>query len=157
MDKIKFYIKFLSENQMMVLLWIGSLGFISFNLGEPSTVSFDESLYVPAARFFLSLEKYHVHDHPPLGQFFITLGTYIFGDNPIGWRIFSVIFGSFTIVAIYKWSLLLFAKRKYALLAVIFVFFSQVHLVESRIAKLDIFMTCFIFWSCYFLSKFFFK
>lgn len=39
--------------------------------------------------------------HPPLGKLLISMGIRTFGDNPLGWRFASLLFGSYAILALY--------------------------------------------------------
>jgi predicted membrane-bound dolichyl-phosphate-mannose-protein mannosyltransferase len=79
------------------------------------------------------------HEHLPLAKLFIALSMHFLGDNAFGWRIPSVIFGSFAILIFY-----LLLKRvstnKYIPLLGVFLFsFDNLAFVHSRIATLDIF------------------
>jgi len=62
---------------------------------------FDEKSYVPAANNYLSGGGLLNAEHPPLGKWIIATGIYFFGDNAIGWRIFSVLFGVAAIFIFY--------------------------------------------------------
>ncbi|MEM2704462.1 MAG: CPBP family glutamic-type intramembrane protease, partial [Candidatus Bathyarchaeia archaeon] len=61
---------------------------------------FDETYYVKAARLLLRGESTN-HEHPPLVKILIMLGILIFGDNPLGWRLFSILFSSISIGLLY--------------------------------------------------------
>ena len=67
---------------------------------------FDEAHYVPAARRLMMGEAVN-NEHPPLAKFLIVAGILIFGDNPLGWRIFSVISFSISValIAYLAWEL----------------------------------------------------
>jgi dolichyl-phosphate-mannose-protein mannosyltransferase len=82
-------------------------------------------------------------EHPPLGKLLIAIGTGIFGDNPLGWRAMSAIFGSLTLVAMFLWSLALFGDLARSLWITAITFFNQIIYVQSRIAMLDIFLMAF--------------
>ena len=68
---------------------------------KPSAMVFDERIYVPAAKSFLSGSGLTITEHPPLGKWLIAGGIAIFGDNAVGWRIPSVIFGVASIFLFY--------------------------------------------------------
>lgn len=85
-------------------------------LGNPSQALVgDETSYVNVARTILGLPlpagtphlfTYHAGldvntVHPPLAKLLIAASMWIFGDNPVGWRLPSVIFGSAAILALY--------------------------------------------------------
>ena len=60
---------------------------------QPNEPVFDEQFYVTDARNILQGVGSVRAEHPPLGKLFIALGIFLFGDNPFGWRFFSVLFG----------------------------------------------------------------
>ena len=77
------------------------LGLHLFMISRPSVWVFDEDFYVPAARSFLSGGGLLNSQHAPLGKLIIAAGIYIFGNNSVGWRIFSIIFGVASIFIFY--------------------------------------------------------
>jgi dolichyl-phosphate-mannose-protein mannosyltransferase len=122
---------------------------------------FDEKYYVNAARVMLHLgvpcngstcDPYSTiaggtdpnSEHPPLGKAIIALGMKLFGDNPWGWRVFPVIFGTLALFAIFwlirsagggAW----LATGAAALMAA-----DNLFMVHGRIATLDIFVVVFM-------------
>src|SRR5688572_31116093 len=70
------------------------LGLALWRLTIPSKPFFDEVHYLPAARAILALSHPANPEHPPLGKEIIALGIALFGDRPLGWRIFSALFGA---------------------------------------------------------------
>ena len=68
---------------------------------------FDELHYVPEAVRFLHREAPDAEhgivrpEHPPLGKWLIASGIFFFGDNPVGWRLPSIIFGLASIFIFY--------------------------------------------------------
>ncbi len=70
-------------------------------IGKPATMMFDEKSYVPEANSFLSGNGLTIPEHPPLGKWLIATGISVFGNNAVGWRIFSVIFGVASIFIFY--------------------------------------------------------
>ncbi len=79
------------------LAWVAALTGLfallaGWRLATPSILYFDEVHYVPAAREWLKLIEtgagwYRNREHPLLGKELIAAGMFIFGDNPLGWRI----------------------------------------------------------------------
>jgi len=97
---------------------------------------FDESYYVKAARKLLAGEPAN-NEHPPLSKVLIMLGISLFGDNPLGWRIFSIISSSLSIALLYKLALLL-TKRKTASFSAALLFATDVMVFNTgQIAMLD--------------------
>ncbi|GAI29899.1 unnamed protein product, partial [marine sediment metagenome] len=60
---------------------------------QPTELVFDEQHYVTEARSILQGGDDLHWEHPPLGKLFIVFGMFLFGDNPLGWRFFSILFG----------------------------------------------------------------
>lgn len=71
---------------------------------------FDEIYYVKAARQLIKGESTN-HEHPPLVKILIMVGIMIFGDNPLGWRLFSILFSSISIGLLYLLTLSLTGNR----------------------------------------------
>jgi predicted membrane-bound dolichyl-phosphate-mannose-protein mannosyltransferase len=61
----------------------------------------DEGYYIRDALNLLHGLPLNLPQHPPLGKWLIASGIFIFGDNPVGWRIFSVIFSAAGIFIFY--------------------------------------------------------
>ena len=68
---------------------------------KPTHMVFDENAYVPAAKSFLTGGPLLNPEHPPLGKELIATGILFFGDNAIGWRLPSIIFGTASIFIFY--------------------------------------------------------
>lgn len=109
----------------------------------PSTPYFDEVHYLPAAREYWQLGKFVNREHPLLGKELIALGMQIFGDRPLGWRIFGSLAGALTLFAGMR--ALWFATRsRFATLAYGLLLASGFYIfVNARIAMLDVFMVAF--------------
>ncbi|KPF64462.1 phospholipid carrier-dependent glycosyltransferase [Porphyrobacter sp. AAP60] len=115
----------------------------------PSALFFDEIHYIPAARELLAwwqggTGEYLNREHPLLGKELIAVGMALFGDNPLGWRIMPLAFGTLALFAAMRalWhaSLDRFATAAFGvLLATGFHLF-----VHTRIAMLDGFMAAFL-------------
>jgi dolichyl-phosphate-mannose--protein O-mannosyl transferase len=116
------------------------------------TLIFDESYYVNAARVIDGIEPpigapYHgapKHEdpnaeHPQLAKLAIAGGIKLFGDNPRGWRIGSVLFGLIAMVALYMLVQAAGGSAWLALGAVGVMSLDNLLLVHGRIATLDIY------------------
>lgn len=111
---------------------------------------FDESYYIPAARSILQGNGSDIIGHPPLGQLLISLGILSFGDNPIGWRFFSVVFGLISLVLFYLICQQLRIPKNAALLATFILSLESLSFSLSSIAMLDVFSLTFMlasFWT----------
>ena len=129
---------------MNALLALGFAALVALRLTLPSQPFFDEVHYLPAARELLERGQYLNQEHPLLGKEFMALGIALFGDNPLGWRVFSLVAGTLALFAGMRamWfaTLSRFASLAFGvLLASGFLLF-----VHSRIAMLDIFMAAFL-------------
>ncbi len=123
--------------------------FASIRLTLPSHPFFDEVHYLPAAREFLLIgteggARYLNLEHPLLGKQLIALGIAALGDNPLGWRLPSLIGGTLAVGAAMRaiWHA---SEERVAtivfgvLLATGFPLF-----IHARLAMLDIFMVAFL-------------
>lgn len=130
------------------------------NLDIPSKKIGDEVYYVPVALEILGIETSGVNpylgqSHTPLGKMIIAVGIYLFGDNPLGWRIMSVIFGTLMIPIFYLLVISLLRDRPdkhlVGLLAVFFLSFENLTFYFSRVARIDIFMLFFLVLGVFFM------
>jgi len=122
-------------------------------ISQPSSQSMDETYYVPAAASILHGESLGEIEHPPLGQAIIASGIWIFGDNPFGWRFFSVIFGAISLVLFYLICRELKLSKYNTLLATTLLAIDNLSFVQSGIATLDVFCLTFMFASAWFYLK----
>lgn len=112
----------------------------------PPRFTFDEHHFVPNARRYL-LGEVDDNDHPPLGKLLIAVGILLFGDNPIGWRAASLIFGLQSLVIAAALARALFANPRAGWFAAAFFAGDGFFLAYSRTALLDGGLTCLILWS----------
>ena len=120
-------------------------------LTVPTKPFFDEVHYLPAARALLGLTHLANPEHPPLGKELIALGIALFGDGPIGWRIFSALFGVLGLFAAMRALWFASGSRFAALAFGVLLATGFPLLVQARIAMLDGFMASFTLvglWMC---------
>jgi dolichyl-phosphate-mannose-protein mannosyltransferase len=132
---------------LILLLLISALHFST--IMQPAQPVFDEQYYVPAAQSILQDHGTDRTEHPPLGQLIIASGIRLFGDNPFGWRFFSVLFGDIGVFLFYLICLRLKIPRKYAYLAAFLLSFENLTFIQSSLAMLDVFSLTFMlaaFW-----------
>lgn len=79
----------------------------------------------------------------------MAVGIGLLGDNPYGWRIMSVLFGSLTLSGIYLLALVLFESPPLAIATTLITLFNQILFVQARIGMLDTFMFAFIIWALF--------
>ncbi len=120
-----------------------------WRLAIPSVEVFDEVHYLPAARELLALwndghGEYLNREHPLLGKELIALGIALFGDNPLGWRIMPLVFGTLAFFASLRAMWHASADRFATLAFGILLATGFQLLIQSRIAMLDVFMAAFL-------------
>jgi predicted membrane-bound dolichyl-phosphate-mannose-protein mannosyltransferase len=118
-------------------------------IAHPDEEIFDELYYVPDARLILMGEGTSQYEHPPLGKFFIALGIVLFGNNPFGWRFFSIIFGTLCIVMFYLICRQLSMSKRASYIATFLLSFETLSFVQASVAMLDIYSVGFMlisFW-----------
>jgi len=97
---------------------------------------FDESYYVKAARKMLVGEPAN-DEHPPLSKAFIMLGMMLFGDKPLGWRIFPILASSISIALVYGITLIICKKKSSSFMAAILFATDIMAFNIGQIAMLD--------------------
>ncbi|MFW9942815.1 MAG: glycosyltransferase family 39 protein [Candidatus Thorarchaeota archaeon] len=116
-------------------------------------VIFDEYWYIPAARSFIMNKTYERPEHPPLGQLIIASGILAFGDKPIGWRIFSLLFGVMSLLSLYLIIKSFTKKENIALYTIILLAIEKMFITFSILAVLDIYFIFFLITSLLFFIK----
>jgi dolichyl-phosphate-mannose--protein O-mannosyl transferase len=127
------------------LAWHGGiallfLALVSIRLTIPSYPYFDEIHYVPAARVLLALSEPVNQEHPLLGKELIALGMTLFGDNALGWRLMSALFGGLGLFAAMRAMWFTSCSRFASVATGILIATAFPLFVQSRIAMLDVFM-----------------
>jgi predicted membrane-bound dolichyl-phosphate-mannose-protein mannosyltransferase len=118
-------------------------------INHPNTLVFDEQHYVKDARMILEKHTTERTEHPPLGKVIIAGGIVLFGDNPIGWRFFSITFGTLNIVLLYLICRQLKMSRMASNLATFLLALENLSFVQASVAMLDVFSVTFMllaFW-----------
>lgn len=116
---------------------------------QPAELVFDEQHYVPDARSILQGHGTLHPEHPPLGKLFIVFGIFLFGDNPFGWRFFSILFGTICIVLFYLVCRQLTMPKRASLLATFLLALDNLSFVQASVAMLDVYSLAFMlgsFW-----------
>jgi len=134
-----------------LLLALIFLGLACVRIGTPTTPFFDEIHYVPAMRAFLTLGGAVNMEHPPLAKLIMAGGMAAFGDNPLGWRVMSLLFGTLALVSAMRAMWLASMNRAVSVLTGVFAATNFLLFVHARIAMLDVFMVGFIMlalWMC---------
>jgi dolichyl-phosphate-mannose-protein mannosyltransferase len=132
------------EYVWLCLLVVATLAMHFVIIASPPELILDEMHYVPEARNIIEEHDILREEHPPLGKLFIVAGIELFGDNPWGWRFFSVIFGTATIVLFYFLCRRLDMSRNAASIATFLLALENMSFVQASVAMLDVYCLTFM-------------
>lgn len=148
----------------LVILAVGALaaGVRFTGLSRPEKLVFDEVYYAKDGCLYAggSLDTCMIKDdgevywveqrdevgswvHPPLGKWLISLGINQFGMTPFGWRVASATVGTLSVVFTAMIAWLLFRSTLWTAATGLLLATESLHVVQSRLALLDIFLA---FW-----------
>lgn len=134
-------------------------------LGRPGQIIFDEVYYAPhgwsmlryGVEWSVAPEGANPVDgepvfaegpayvvHPPLGKWLIGLGEWVFGYNPVGWRVAAAVVGTLSVLLVTRIAWRMFGSVVLAATAGLLVALDGMHVVMSRTALLDIFLLFFL-------------
>jgi|AGTN01.1.fsa_nt_gi Dolichyl-phosphate-mannose--protein O-mannosyl transferase len=123
---------------------------------------FDEQEYVPLQTYYMTEmyfdEVYHARTgyeyinhlsiyevtHPPLGKNMLSIGIYLFGMNPFGWRCMGALFGVLMLPLMYVFAKRLFKKTLFAFIPTFLMAVDFMHYTQTRIATIDSYSVFFI-------------
>lgn len=128
----------------LCLLVVATLVMHFIVIASPPELILDEQHYVNEARNIIAEHEIVRPEHPPLGKLFIVAGIELFGDNPWGWRFFSVIFGTATIVLFYFLCRRLDMSRNAASIATFLLALENMTFVQASVAMLDVYCLTFM-------------
>jgi dolichyl-phosphate-mannose--protein O-mannosyl transferase len=135
------------------LLFLAALALFAPRLTTPDEYIFDEVYHAYTAGQYVAgnADAYvwntkapqervaYMWNHPPAGLLGIASGILIWGDNSLGWRFASMLFGAAGIVLTYLLALRLAGERGPALLAAGLLLVDGMYFEQSRVAMLDVF------------------
>ena len=104
----------------------------------PDKPVFDEAHYITDARNVIAGQETARGEHPSLSKLFVIAGMLAFGDNPFGWRFFSVILGAISLVLFYLICRNLQMSRRASFLATFLLAFENFMFIFSGMAMLDV-------------------
>lgn len=147
-----------NDHRNLFILTIFNLGIRLFRIDSPARSFFDErAFYIEGAKSYLTGFADPNLEHPPLGKEIMALSIKFFGDNPWGWRVPSVLFGTIGILLTYLLAKKIFGSTKIALVSALLLTFDFLWFVHSRIGLLEIFLAVFCLTAVYFLWGFYQK
>lgn len=127
----------------------------AFHLGVIPHLYFDELHYIPAATQWLHGMPTRNIEHPLMGKLIMAVFVKLFGDNFFGWRLGSVLFGSLSILFVYKIALYYFKEQFTAVVIGLLAIFNFWFFVQSRIAMIEIYMVAFFLMAWFYQLRFF--
>ncbi len=116
-----------------------------------NSMYFDEIYHARTAYEMLHGLYSYENTHPPLGKVLISLGVFLFGMTPFGWRIVGTLFGIAMVPFAYLFAKKLTNSTFGAALAAVIYAFDFMHFTQSRIATIDVYITFFVILMYYFM------
>ncbi len=134
-------------------IFAGSLVFFLLFSRFPSTHNYDEAHYIPAAVELLQGKADRNLEHPPLAKELMAVGISLLGDQPLGWRVMSAVFGALTLCGMFFLANVFFGRLDLALWTALLTLSNHFIFVQARIGMLDTFMEGFLIWALGLFSK----
>jgi dolichyl-phosphate-mannose-protein mannosyltransferase len=149
---------YLTPKRVLLLVLGASVFFRTFRLRIPhQAIMGDERFYIDAARIILG---WHVApgnpyagmpagidpnpEHPPLGKLIFAGSMKVLGDDPLGWRLPSILAGIVSIVLVYLIVRAAASDEWLAVIAASIFAFDNLVFVQSRVGMLDMPMLVFL-------------
>ncbi len=140
------------------ILFAVAIAWLMPRLGEPPTYVFDEVYHAyTAAQYVAGNHDAYVWyttaprdgvastwNHPPAGLLVMAASIRIWGDNAIGWRFGSAVFGAAGVVLTYLLALATTRRRLVAVVAASLLLIDGLYFVQSRVGMLDVYGTVFM-------------
>jgi dolichyl-phosphate-mannose-protein mannosyltransferase len=137
------------EHFGLLVLVLASLTLHIAIISQPADPMFDEAHYVTDARRILSGSGTERVEHPPVGKLGVAAGIRVFGDNPWGWRMPSVILGTVELILFYGICRRMGAKPRVTYIATFLFSLENLTFIHTGTAMLDIYLAFFMmlaFW-----------
>lgn len=133
----------MKQNEIIPICLVLLLAFVLrfYDLTYPSFMWGDESGIVPAATNYWDTGQSEPDrwEHPPFRHIILYAFIRFLGDNPYGWRIMNVLFGSFAVVLTYFFAREITGEIKAATMAALLLATDPLHIVLSRYPAEEIF------------------
>lgn len=119
-----------------------------------SSMYFDEIYHARTAYEFLHGLPAYENTHPPLGKILISVGIFLFGMNPFGWRIVGTLFGIAMVPLMYLFARKLTRSTLAAVLGCVLFSFDFMHFTQTRLATIDVYITFFVILMYYLMYQY---
>lgn len=119
---------------LICILFLLAFALRFYDLSYPDFRWADENAHVPAATNYWSNGQSEPDnwEHPPLRHMLEYLFLQLFGDNPYGWRMRNVLFGSLAAVLTYLFTRHISGDQRAALMAGLLLATDPLHITLSR-------------------------
>jgi len=116
------------------LVFLAAFTLRFYQVDYPPAPFMDESAHVQAANHYWQTGQFEPDhwEHPPLRPIMLHAFLQVFGDNPYGWRIRNVLFGSLAALLTFLFALGIGGSRKTALTAGLLLATDPLHIALSR-------------------------
>ncbi|MFC5704364.1 phospholipid carrier-dependent glycosyltransferase [Cohnella faecalis] len=119
-----------------------------------NSMYFDEIYHGRTAYEFVEGMEPYENTHPPLGKVLLAIGVKLFGMTPYGWRFMAAVGGTLMVPLFYWAARGYFRRTRYATLATLLLVMEGFHVVQSRMANVDIFGVTFTIVMFYAMYRF---
>lgn len=112
-----------------------------YNLSYPAFRWMDEARHVPAATNYVHNGQFETDnwEHPPLRHIILYGFLQVFGDNPLGWRMRNVLFGSLAAGLTFLFATAVSGNRRTGFLAGLLLATDPLHIMLSRFTYEEIY------------------
>lgn len=124
----------LNNRAVVFTIFLLALVLRFWGFAEPKLFIGDEFQFVPSAQKFFSTGLYEPNGwlHPPLNFHITMIGENLFGNNPYGWRLLNVLFGSISVLMLMLLAQRLFPDVRIGWLAGVLFAVEPFHILISR-------------------------
>jgi len=141
-----------SHNFTFLAIFVASLSSLHLLIANiPNAYIFDEVAYVPEALNIINRSWISTY-HPPLAKILMAISILVFGNNGLGWRFPSIVFGVSSVIVLYL-TIKEVGNSSVALLSATLFGLDSLVFVQSSIATLDIFFVFFMILGFYFYFR----
>ena len=122
------------EKSALPALLVFSLLLRLWGVADIGSYTGDEPMHIPTAKNYVSRGHLTPENwyHPPLNHLLNYGSMALFGDNPYGWRMKNVLFGTLSVAAIYVLGRKLFSGSRVPFAAALLLALDPLNLIFSR-------------------------
>ena len=115
---------------------------------------FDEIYYTRTVYEFMRGLPTYENTHPPFGKVLITLGAFLFGTTPFGFRFMGALLGALMLPFMYLLGRNITKNRAMGAFTAFLFAFDFMHFAQTRLATIDVFITFFVIIMYYFMERY---